>query len=311
LRVHHARHECSASALRVLYGGGRLAARMGARAERTEAREPAPEPTGPSACILHTTGPSPREESTRRLPPERTSALRAGGLARAIPEREDSDRVPRLTRDTFEGRVHKTSRRRFVTGASQAELEPTRYASDVERDLSFVAVVRGHGVAVQRTREPPRTPHGGMKLEANGCGGPIRTSLSGRLSRRRNPSYYPAENARFRRLRAKHKTLRPERKGSSQEPRTRERRGIPGRRGRPGRPGKTFWMEQVGIEKPSTSGVRVTRPKKEHATTHTLLPDGPLVKSAPFRRASDGPFQLARSGASWPLSATYSEYPPP
>ena len=184
--------------------------RGGARAERMEAREPAPEPTGPSACILHTTGPSPHEGSTRRLPRARTSALRGGGLARAIPKREDSDRVPRPTRrDTLQGRVHTKSRLRFVTSASQAELEPTRYASDVERDLSFVpyAVVRGHGVAVQRSREPPRTPYGGMKLEANGCGGPIRTSLSGRLSRRRNPSYYPAENARFRRLRAKHKTL--------------------------------------------------------------------------------------------------------
>ena len=254
-----------------------------------EAREPAPERAGPSACILHTTGPSPREGTARRL---------HDGLARPIPKPEDAERGLRPTRqEPLQRRVHTKSRRRCVTSTSPAELEPTRFASDVERDVSFAAQ--------WRSREPPRTPHGGTALEANGCGGPIRTSLSGRLSRRRNPSYYPAENARFRRLRANHNTLRTHHSRASRKPRTREREG------RPGRPGKTFWMDKVGIEKPSTSGVRVTRPKKEHATTHTLLPDGPLVKSVRFESAPAGPFQLARSGASWPLSATYSEYPPP
>lgn len=149
-----------------------------------------------------------------------------------------------------------------------------------------------------------RSSRAGTSLEANSCGGPIRTSLSGRLSRRRNPSYYPAENARFR-LRTKHETLRTQHSRASRKPRTREREG------RPGRPGKTFWMDKVGIEKPSTSGVRVTRPKRNTQRRLLFFPMDHLSSRRRSGALRDGPFQLARSGASWPLSATYSEYPPP
>jgi hypothetical protein len=257
---------------------------MGARAERMEAREPARESAGPSPCILHTTrsrqGPTARlREGTSRSSPKRH--------ARAVRrwKGREARRRPRRTKP----------RPWFVTRVP--ELGPRRLGCDVASVPRF---------AQWRRRPASRAAHEGKSLEANGCGGPIRTSLSGRLSRRRNPSYYPAQNPRFRRLRANHNMLRTQHSRASRKPRTREREG------RPGRPGKTFWMDKVGVEKPSTSGVRVTRPKKEHATTHTLLPDGPLVKSAPFSScASRRAVQLARSGASWPLSATYSEYPPP